>query len=64
MGVRFAVGAVTAPAENREVRAIDDETVVCMQLGRERFDEGRRVVGDPSARVADDVDVIVLCWAV
>ena len=59
-GIGRAVGAVATTTENRQVRAVEDETVVRKQLRRQRFDEGRRVVGDASARVADDVDVVVL----
>jgi hypothetical protein len=58
--VRWAGDAILAPAEDREVCAVDDESLLSLQSGGKRVGQILRSVDHAAAGVADHVHVIVV----
>jgi hypothetical protein len=57
---RWAGAAILAPAEDREVRAVEDESLLSLQSGGKRVGQILRSVDHAAAGVADHVHVIVV----
>jgi hypothetical protein len=58
--VRWAGDATLAPAEDREVRAVEDESLLSLQSGGKRVRQILRSVDHAATGVADHVHVIVV----